>query len=374
MEATRRRRARGGAALLALAVSLCASVAGCGTPGAPLPPSLNLPDRVTDLSAIRTGNVVRLTWTMPRKNTDKLLLKGMIAVRVCRREGAGACEPAGADVQFASGAAGDFAETLPAPLAAGNPRGLAYFVEVRNKSGHFAGESNAAWVLAGAAPQPVAGVLAEVRKEGVVLRWNAVDTASARDIAVRFHRKLLTLPAPKSSAQKGPLAPPPEPVEQSLLVEPGSQPGVALDKTIRFGETYEYSAQRVARSTVDGHALELAGELSAPVRVEAADVFPPAVPAGLAAVATAATNGQPASIDLSWQPVTDTDLAGYLVYRREAETPWRRISGPQTQVEPAFHDANVEPGHTYIYGVSAVDEGGHESTRSADAEETVPEP
>jgi hypothetical protein len=357
---------------LALAATLAAALAtsGCGTPGAPLPPSLNLADAVTDLAATRAGNVVELTWTMPRKNTDKLLLKAKLEVRVCRREGAGACQQAGTDVAFAPGVAGTFSETLPTALAAGDPRAVAYFVEVLNKFGRSAGLSNAAWVLAGAAPPPVAGLLAEVRKSGVVLRWNA-DASGA---AVRLHRKLLTPPAPGPKDERGPMSAPPEPLEQSLLVEPGGQPGVALDKAIRFGETYEYRAQRVVRKTVDGQALELAGELSASVSVNAEDVFPPAIPTGLAAVATAAGNGQPASIDLSWQPVTDADLAGYMVYRREAETPWRRISGPEPQVGPAFHDTQVEPGHRYVYGVSAVDAAGHESTRSADAEETVPLP
>ena len=62
------------------------AVSGCGTPGAPLPPSLKLPDPVTNLSAMRTGDQVSLTWTMPRKNTDKLLIKGEIPVSICRRE------------------------------------------------------------------------------------------------------------------------------------------------------------------------------------------------------------------------------------------------------------------------------------------------
>ena len=67
-------------------------LAGCGMPGAPLPPSLNLPIPVTDLSAVRTGSQVALAWTMPTKTTDKVLLKGNIAVRVCRNEtGAPAC-------------------------------------------------------------------------------------------------------------------------------------------------------------------------------------------------------------------------------------------------------------------------------------------
>src|SRR5262249_37314381 len=71
-----------------LSVSLAATLSGCGTPGAPQPPSLNLPDAVTDLAAVRTGNVVTLTWTMPKRNTDKLLLKGSIAVEICRKRGA----------------------------------------------------------------------------------------------------------------------------------------------------------------------------------------------------------------------------------------------------------------------------------------------
>ncbi len=58
-----------------LAVGLCVLLPGCGTPGAPQPPSLNLPAPVEDLSAIRTGDQVALTWTMPRRNTDKTLLK-----------------------------------------------------------------------------------------------------------------------------------------------------------------------------------------------------------------------------------------------------------------------------------------------------------
>jgi hypothetical protein len=32
----------------------------------------------------------------------------------------------------------------------------------------------------------------------------------------------------------------------------------------------------------------------------------------------------------------------------------------------------VQPSHTYLYAVSALDEQGHESAHSAEAEETVP--
>jgi hypothetical protein len=177
-------------------------------------------------------------------------------------------------------------------------------------------------------------------------------------------------------------AAPKEPVDQSLIVEPSAAAGLpqdeALDKSIHFGNAYEYRAQRVARVTVGSQALELAGPLSEPVRVEAQDVFPPDVPAGLAAVATAGdTSASPPigpSIDLSWQPVADPDIAGYVVYRREGTANWERISPMQALVGPGFHDAQVEAGHTYQYAVSAVDEGGRESAHSQPAEERVPAP
>jgi hypothetical protein len=373
-----------GLAAVGLAAGLAAVLilAGCGTPGAPQPPSLKLPVPVADLAASRAGNQVTLTWTMPKKSTDKLLLKGSVAAYVCRKEAAGGnCVAAGGEVQFAPGAIGSFTETLPAELAAGAPRPLSYFVELRNHKGRSAGLSNAAVVLAGEAPAPVANLSAEVRKAGVVLRWSPMQTA-AQESSIRLRRKLLN-PPPAKPPQQGLLTPQPEPVEQNLLVdscapEAGKGGCRALDSSIRFGQAYEYRAQRVARVTVEGKTLELAGELSAPVRVEALDIFPPAVPTGLAAVATTGDNGAGSApqyaIDLSWQPVTDADLAGYAVYRREGDGGWQRISPAGPLVPPAFHDSQVQPGHSYRYAVSSIDQGGNESARSAETEESVPNP
>jgi hypothetical protein len=349
-------------------------LSGCGTPGAPQPPSLNLPELVNNLAATRTGDLVTLTWKMPRKNTDKLLLKGNILVHVCRKEVSGSCVQAPANLLLAPNAAGAFTETLPTNLAAGAPRSLTYFVELVNRNGRSAGLSNPAVVLAGQAPPPIAGLTATVIKAGVVLHWDPAPQQALT--AIRLHRELLT-PVEKPKTEQGPLSPASEPIEQNLLVEPASDPSQAnraLDKAIRFGETYRYRAQRVARITVGNKTLELAGPLSDPIRVEALDVFPPAVPTGLAAVATLGQAGTETAIDLSWQPVTDTDLAGYAVYRREGDTPWQRISPAQPVVPPGFHDVQVEPGHTYRYAVSAIDQGGHQSARSAETEETVPNP
>jgi len=352
------------------AVTVSASLAGCGMPGAPQPPSLHLPNRVEDLSAVRTGDQVALTWTMPTKTTDKAALKGPIAARICRGQSSAAACNAAATLELAPGSDAAFTDMLPSGLASGAPRPLTYFVELVNRKGRSAGLSNSAETLAGQAPAAIAGLTAEIRKEGVVLRWTPVSPDSP-PAAVRLLRTLLTPPAPKPG--QGPLSAPPEPAERNLLVASGAS-GRALDSDIHFGESYEYRALRVVRIAENGQTLELASQVSAPVRVDAADIFPPAVPEGLAAVAVTGENGTPPAIDLSWQAVSDPNLASYIVYRRGDDGEWQRISPAQPLIGPGFRDSDVQPGRSYIYAVSALGQNGHESARSAVAGETVPEP
>ena len=359
-------------AAIAAATVSAAALAGCGMPGAPQPPSLNLPNRVSNLTAVRAGDQVALSWKMPVRTTDKVALKAPISARVCRNEtGSSACT-AITTVRFAPGADASFTDALSAELASGSPRPITYFVELVNRKSRSAGLSNGAEILAGAAPSPVDGLSGEVRKDGVLLHW-APAPANAPAADIRLVRTLLTQPAKKTD--QGPLSAPPEPVQRNLMVRDGSSPTRALDHDIRFGETYEYRAQRIVRVSENGQTLELASSVSAPARVEVINIFPPAVPQGVAAVATQGTSGGPPSIDLSWQPVADIDLAGYVVYRSEAAGgEWQRISPAQPVTGPGFHDSNVQAGHSYMYAVSSIGQNGHESARSPEAQETVPEP
>ncbi len=147
-------------------------------PGAPqLSPSLNLPEKATDLAAVRNGDQVSLTWTIPRRNTHKLLLKGMVQAKICRIEaglgaGATACAASGS-TQFAPGADASFTETLPSPLATGPARPLTYFVELVNHKGRSAGLSNGVGVAAGQVPGAIVGLGAEMRRKGVLLAWQS---------------------------------------------------------------------------------------------------------------------------------------------------------------------------------------------------------
>ncbi len=102
-----------GAVALGAALATVVGLSGCGMPGAPLPPTLNLAVPVKDLAATRAGDQVALAWTVPQKNTDKLLLKGNLQVRVCRWEGAAGQCTAVSDLQLAPEADGTFNDAHP---------------------------------------------------------------------------------------------------------------------------------------------------------------------------------------------------------------------------------------------------------------------
>ncbi len=89
---------------------------------------------------------------------------------------------------------------------------------------------------------------------------------------------------------------------------------------------------------------------------------------------TRGENDAETAIDLSWEPDSESDIAGYIVYRRDGGGAWERISPAEPVVGPAFHDVHIQAGHAYSYTVSAIDQGGHESARSAETQETVPTP
>jgi fibronectin type 3 domain-containing protein len=82
-------------------------------------------------------------------------------------------------------------------------------------------------------------------------------------------------------------------------------------------------------------------------------------------------SGQGGFIDLIWTPVTDPDLAGYNIYRREEGSAAVKLN-PEPVKIPAFRDLQLAPGRRYFYSVSAVDVRGNESGRSEEAGESVP--
>ena len=349
---------------------------GCGEPGAPQPPSLNLPQPVRDLQASRVGDMVQLSWSWSGRNTDRTPSSGPVRIRICRIAGTGPCELV-AEQPLAKGSGMSFKETLPTAILQDQPRLLTYYLELVNRVHQSAGRSNAAFAPGGDSVPALQVEQPLLRAQGVELRWSPAiwSTRANGERLLKIVRTLESAPArSKTPEAAGKLlaAPRKQPAEQTLeiaLDERAPDPGRALDRTIATGATYQYTLQRVERLVLDGHAVEQAGAVSAPFSVTARDIFPPTVPQQLAAAADSSSQ----AIDLSWSPDNEVDLAGYFVYRREAKssgTP-TRVSGNDPLTGPSFHDATVTPGVAYAYSVSAVDASGNESSRSAESTETL---
>ena len=374
-----------------LSTAFCSGLllCGCGNPGSPLPPSLLLPQPVTDLSAARTGNAVTLHWTMPRRATDRVKLTGDQRAIICRALAAEPCTTIGV-LLLDAGQQAEYTDPLPIALATGAPRLLRYEVHLQNHAKHEGGVSNLALTAAGWAPPTVRAIEATPAATGIAVRWQApadpTQQAPASAPTTRLFARLRRDRVPQSgdaagkqNTKAGPEHTPEQPMQQTLeapehaSIEPGStwQPDYTVDAQATLNRSYRYTVQLVEQVTLQGHVLEVAGLPDSSGVIAARDVFPPAVPLDLAAVA----NSDGGTIDLSWAASSDQDTAGYTVYRRDAASPEapRRVSGTALLPSPAWSDSSVKKGVHYAYSITATDESGNESARSAEVTETLPQ-
>ena len=93
-----------------------------------------------------------------------------------------------------------------------------------------------------------------------------------------------------------------------------------------------------------------------------ADTTPPAVPQGLTAT------GGNRKVDLDWNDNTESDLAGYHVYRATSAGGSYQWIGTTTSSN--YSDTGLQNGQTYHYAVTALDLADNESSPSASASAT----
>jgi predicted phage tail protein len=310
---------------------------GCGYVGDPLYPALNIPSRVIDLSAIERGSNLDVNFTIPPLTTEGLAVKQIGGIEL--RVGPNKSDPFNTG-QWASAAT---KVEVPAPNKTG-PVHLTFSVQpyigqevivgVRavNAKGRASEWSNFVTLRV----QPPLATPAELRPQlvpqGVLLSWKASGEPS-------FHI-----------------------IRKAQEEQQATQIGVTtetqyLDAQIQYGKTYEYWVQ--------GINGEVQSEYAGPVTAKPEDKFPPAVPSRVAASAGLQT------IELAWERNTEPDFKGYRVYRTIGDGPFEKIAD---MIEaPSFSDNKTEPGMRYRYAVSAVDQTGNESERSAPVEATAPQ-
>lgn len=304
---------------------------GCGYVGEVVPPSLQIPAQITDLRALEYGDRILVEFTVPQLTTDGVTLKRLNGVRLwigpiipnfnTDRWAPGANE---IDVPQAQPGAGK--QEIPARNWIGREVVLA--ARAAGPKGRLSAWSNLVVLqVEPPVPQPQ-DLKAEATAEGVRLSWRA--------------------PAPGFRVYRA------EKDQPFSALADSNQPEY-VDATAQFGTLYRYIVQGL-----NGKAQS---EATAPVSITPVDVFPPAVPAGLAAAATANT------IELTWERNTETDLQGYRVYRSVDGGPFASIT--DVIDAPAYSDRNVQRGPKYRYAVAAVDQAGNQSKQCAPVEASL---
>jgi hypothetical protein len=366
-----------------LPAALAALICGCGMPGIPQPPSLHLPLPATTFSAAREGANVTLSWTNPTRTTDNVNITFPITASICRIEGPFAagthpCTTIGS-ITANAGAPAQYIDHLPDSLTTGPPRIIGYKLSLQNRRGKSAAAAGPVIAVAGSAPPTPSSLTAQSTARGVILRWqSAAPPYESAESRVYIYRHRV---GPPATPPPGALKPIPEPEDQTFDLAATDK---AIDTSARADERYTYRVEPYirVRTTINAlpEILDLNGQTSAEVAVDTPDIFPPAVPQSLAAVALKNSLGQSA-IDLSWSPSPDPDTAGYIIYRRIADSTTQEnsaapqpISGDKPIPTPAFEDTHVTPGTTYAYTVIAVDTHGNRSAPSAEATETALDP
>ncbi|HEY7602048.1 MAG TPA: hypothetical protein VIB60_06045 [Methylomirabilota bacterium] len=342
-----------------------------------MPPERRLPAAVQDLQGGVVADGVRLSWSLPRIRLDRSSLKEVRRTEVYRRAEDGApTQPVRPALLTFGGLFGpppgvpgferiaDITVAEPAAPAQiqGNQvtytdaqgltfgRRYTYVVVALDEQGRPSPPSNRVVVALAPAPGTPPRLSAQPGDSQVRLSWDPpatlADGSPAPDTLVYDVFRATAPGAPGG---------------RPLNTEPvtGRQ---YVDLSVQNDVTYHYTVR--AR-------LGPGGPESVPSAVAVAtpeDRTPPAQPRGLVAVVAGT------SVRLAWQPVADADLGGYLVYRSTTAGRGHTKLTPSPQGGTTYVDADVRPGQTYFYVITAVDRGrlANESVPSPEASATIP--
>jgi hypothetical protein len=345
-------------------------LAGCGAPGDPRPPRKVVPAAVADLSARQQGEGVALSFAAPQAAADGEALAEPPEIEIyrgtLRADGTADPDsfrmvytvPGSKLVTLSDGGQVRFRDVISAEELRAHPgAGYAYRVRSRVSKKRASGDSNTAIVRLYPPPERVSGLAARLTETAIKLTWSAAAVSSYRVYRGELEPGSAAEAAtdPSKAKWKSPPA----------LLGPATSTEFA-DTQFVFGAAYVYTVRAVSVIAGDD-ANSLESPDSAAVLVEARDIFAPGAPQGLVAVYVPGGERPAGQAELSWTMNTESDLAGFRVYRSEKEGTAGTILTPEWLPTPAFRDNSIEAGHHYWYTVTAVDRSGNESAASAAA-------
>ncbi len=323
----------------------------CGSIGEPLPPLLHIPERAEGLTARQTTAGIVLEWTPPVRTAEAMPLRDALRFVIHRLALSRPDEVVSAErFERESLEVGSLDGREPGDDAAGErlrvrldfpqatEKSFVYAIRAEGRRGRSLGFSNFAVIEVVKGPGEPGRPSLTPSPEGILVEWAAAEHATS-------YRVL------RGS----------DPAKE--LTEIGTADGTQfLDTWFAWDQRYVYRVRSLRRSFTG--AAE--GPLGPSAEVVAEDVFPPAPPRELRAVPTES------SVELSWQPNTERDLAGYRVYRERGTAASTEVGSDEALTAPRYSDGAVERGETYRYAITAVDRKGNESGASPGVVVVVP--
>ena len=362
---------------LSKALCLCVvglvALSGCGKRRPPLPPVERVQQRTEFLSGAQQGNEVILSWPAPQRNAPDSSVQSIRRIDVYRLAEKPGVPLALTEDEFSARAtligsvtyeqiqtAGDTLTYRDVLELAGQPTRLRYALRYVNASGQRAAFSNFLSIEPAAriAQAPTVTPEAKVAEDSITISWQppAANIDNSTPVNLLGYNVYRT---DESQTELGNQA-----INSALIS--GTE---YADKNFQFGKDYRYVVRAVSLGT-GGAQVESLNSNS--ISVSPRDVFPPAAPER---PSIAAPEPSSARLAIFFAANKETDIAGYNIYRStDPDLPkqnWTKLN-QALLTRTTYQDDKVEPGRTYYYYVTAVDNAGNVSPPSEVGSEKAP--
>jgi fibronectin type 3 domain-containing protein len=357
--------------LLVIAVCALTMAPTCGKRRPPLPPVERIPQRTESLSGAQRGNQVVLSWPAPRRNANEGSVQSIRRVDVYRvAEKPNAPLPM-TEEEFAARSiligsvsyeeikkAGDSLTYTDTLELAGVPARLRYAIRYVNAAGQSAAFSNfflmepAAKV---AEPPTIIKTGNEYSETANTITWEAPkkNTDGSTPVNLLGYNIYRTIASQPKSGEN--------PLNQAPITATHYE-----DRNFKFGDKYIYVVRSVSLGS-EGKPIESLDSNS--IQLAPIDTYPPAAPEHVS------VGPAPGRLSIFWVANSESDLAGYYLYRStDPNLPrkkWLQLT-LTLYTKTTYTDENVESRTTYYYYVVAVDNAGNKSPESEVASDTVP--
>lgn len=312
---------------------------GCGYKDLPVAPGKVVPEPVSDLLYNVSDKGLELTWSYPVKTIQGSTITDISSFDLYRAavplaDYCGGCPiPFGKAIKVDGGAVFDGKLRRKVSYKTSDLQsGYKYFYKVTARTSWLAASADSnvvtfVWYQPAKAPT---GLKATAGDRQVTLKWNAVtelSDGSALENPMKY--QLMRSAGGQDFTKVG------EPVTATTFT----------DKQVRNGQKYFYTVQSMMvleEELVDGAVTKA-------IAVSPRDMTPPVAPGGVTAVATAV------GTKIFWDKVTDSDVAGYNVYRRASDKDTYELLGKVAPDFTLYVDKNVTGDVRYYYAVTAID-------------------